>query len=281
MISLISLPPLPYIVFELLRYKQEDVTADNQLNKEPESLDVIIMDVLPTQINYSFSGKNGYNVGIGDDNVTVVRGGQAPTKISLQGTFGQRIIRRGLNITDGFGRLKQFEKMFRKSQSLNDALANKKPDEFNYIYGMNFYDFTHLYWQAVNLDTFNINKNAQTNSRLPFYTVNLTGLGALIDATPKDPLLRNLKIAIKVQEFLEQTQQDVDDFINNSPLSIINEVAADLETLQLAMNVVGQMAGQYSLVISDIVSDGSQVINNLLVDPARAPFSFANLLSGG
>lgn len=280
MLSLLSLPPLPYIVFELLRYKQEDIAEDNQLNKEPESLDVIIMDVLPTQITYGFSGKNGYNVGIGDDNVTVVRGGEAPRKISLQGTFGYRVIRRGLSELDGFGRLKQFEKMFRKSQSLNGALLNEKPDAFRYIYGMNFYDFTHLHWEAVNLDTFNINKNAQLNTHLPSYTVNMTGIGGLINATPKDPLLRNLKIAIKVQEFLEQTNDDLDEFIANSPiLSGVQEVLADIETLQFAMNAVSQMADQYSGIVVDVRRTFSQLINGVPTG-SGGMFSFANLLGG-
>ena len=280
MLSLLSLPPLPYIIFELLRYKQEDVVADNQLNKEPESLDVIIMDVLPTQINYSFAGKNGYNVGIGDDNVTVIRGGEAPRKISLQGTFGYRVIRRGLSELDGFGRLKQFEKMFRKSQSLNDALTNEKPDAFNYIYGMNFYDFTHLHWEAVNLDSFTINKNAQINTHLPSYTISMTGIGKLINATPKDPLLRNLKIAIQVQEFLQQTDKDLDEFIDNSPiLSGIEEVMADIETLQIAMNAVNQMADQYSGIVIDVRRTYSQLITGVPT-PSGGMFSFANLLGG-
>ena len=280
MLSLLSLPPLPYIIFELLRYKQEDVVADNQLNKEPESLDVIIMDVLPSQINYGFAGKNSYNVGVGDDNVTVVRGGEAPRKISMQGTFGYRVIRRGLSALDGFGRLKQFEKMFRKSQSLNGALTNTKPDAFSYIYGMNFYDFTHLHWEAVNLDTFNINKNAQAANHLPSYSVNMTGLGSIISATPKDPLLRNLKIAILVQEFLEKTNSDIDEFIANSPiLSGIEEVMADIETLQIAMNATAQMAGQYTGIVNDVRRTYSQLINGVPT-AAGGIFSFANLLGG-
>lgn len=255
MLSLLSIPPLPYIVFELLRYKQEDVTQEGQILREPESLDTIIMDVLPTHITYSYSGKNGYNVGVGDDNVTVVKGGEAPRKISLQGSFGARVIRRGLTILDGFGRLKEFEKMFRKSQSLNDAIKDKSPDEFKYIYGMNFYDFTHLHWESVNLDTFSVNKNAQTNVNLPTYTVNLTGLGDLITATPKDPMLRNLKVVIEFQKKLEEMNKDLDHFTEtNEVASLAEEILADIETLQFAVDGAVQMAGQYIGVIENAPS---------------------------
>jgi len=255
MLSLLSIPPLPYIVFELLRYKQEDVTQEGQILREPESLDTIIMDVLPTHITYNYSGKNGYNIGIGDDNVTVVKGGEAPRKISLQGSFGARVIRRGLTILDGFGRLKEFEKMFRKSQSLNDAIKDKSPDEFKYIYGMNFYDFTHLYWESVNLDTFSVNKNAQTNINLPTYTVNLTGLGELITATPKDPMLRNLKVVIEFQKKLEEMNKDLDHFTEtNEVASLAEEILADIETLQFAVDGAVQMAGQYIGVVENAPS---------------------------
>ena len=278
MLSLLTLPPLPYIVFELLRYKQEDTTSDNQLVKQPESLDVIIMDVLPSQINYTFAGKNGYNVGVGDDNVTIVRGGQAPTRISLQGTFGARTIRRGIGYTDGFGRLKNFEKMFRKSQSIEGALVNNKPDEFGYIYGINFYDFTHLFWGAANLDTFNINKNAQVNTKVATYTLNLTGIGELIDATPKDPMLRNLKLSIKVQEWLEKANEDFEEFKrNNGIFSFAEELIADIETVGLILNTIEEMSTEYTGIVDSTTRTISEIINGIPTTSGGA-FSFASLL---
>lgn len=285
MLSLLTLPPLPYIVFELLRYKQEDTTSDNQLVKQPESLDVIIMDVLPSQINYTFAGKNGYNVGVGDDNVTIVRGGQAPTRISLQGTFGARTIQRGIGYTDGFGRLKNFEKMFRKSQSIEGALVNNKPDEFGYIYGINFYDFTHLFWGAANLDTFNINKNAQVNTKVATYTLNLTGIGKLIDATPRDPMLRNLKLSTKVQEWFEKANESFEEFKRSSGfLSFVDELLADIETLGLILNTVDEMATEYLGIVDSVRSYGNvaiegttNLINGTPISTGN-PFSFASLL---
>ena len=278
MLSLLTLPPLPYIVFELLRYKQEDTTSDNQLVKQPESLDVIIMDVLPSQINYTFAGKNGYNVGVGDDNVTIVRGGQAPTRISLQGTFGARTIRRGIGYTDGFGRLKNFEKMFRKSQSIEGALVNNKPDEFGYIYGINFYDFTHLFWGAANLDTFNINKNAQVNTKVATYTLNLTGIGKLIDATPRDPMLRNLKLSIKVQEWLEKANEDFEEFKrNNGIFSFAEELIADIETVGLILNTIEEMSTEYTGIVDSTTRTISEIINGIPTTSGGA-FSFASLL---
>lgn len=278
MLSLLTLPPLPYIVFELLRYKQEDTTSDNQLVKQPESLDVIIMDVLPSQINYTFAGKNGYNVGVGDDNVTIVRGGQAPTRISLQGTFGARTIRRGIGYTDGFGRLKNFEKMFRKSQSIEGALVNNKPDEFGYIYGINFYDFTHLFWGAANLDTFNINKNAQVNTKVATYTLNLTGIGKLIDATPRDPMLRNLKLSIKVQEWFEKANEDFEEFKrNNGIFSFAEELIADIETVGLILNTIEEMSTEYTGIVDSTTRTISEIINGIPTTSGGA-FSFASLL---
>lgn len=266
------------MVFELIRYRQEDVTSDNQIVKQPESLDIIVMDVLPTQINYSYTGKNGYAVGIGDDNVTVVRGGQAPIKISLQGTFGARTIRRGLNYTDGFARLKNFESMFRKSQSVNQVLTNNKPDAFGYIYGMNFYDFTHLHWGAVNLDTFNINKNAQTNTKVPSYTLSLTGMGALIKAEPKDPMLRNLKMAIIVQETLEQWNKDFEEFKSTSPiLSTTEEVLADIETVGIFLNTIEDLSIQYAGVLASGQRSIFEIVAGIPT-PSGGAFSFSQLL---
>lgn len=277
MFSLLTLPPLPYIVFELLRYKQEDLTADNELTKEPESLDIIVMDVLPTQINYSFSGKNGYNVGVGDDNVTVVKGGQAPTKISLNGTFGQRVIRRGLTFMDGFRRLKEFERIFKLSQSVD--ITNDKPDAFNYIYGMNFYDFTHLEWQAVNLDNFNINKNAHTHSIIPSYSISFTGIGKLIQATPRDPLLRNLKFFVEVQAQLDKANADIDEFLKTNAVALAaEEVLADIETLEIAMDAVRLMSRQYGSIVSNLPAEYGTVLAGGVRDVYDTVFNFGDLI---
>jgi hypothetical protein len=215
---------------------------------------------------------------MGDNNTTIVRGGEAPTRISLQGTFGARTIRKGVGYVDGFGRLKNFEKMFRKSQSIDGALANNKPDEFGYIYGINFYDFTHLYWGAANLDTFNINKNAQVNTKVATYTLNLTGIGKLIDSTPRDPMLRNLKYAIKAQEWFEQANKDFEEFKRSSEiLSLAEEILADIETVGIILNTIEEMSVEYTSIIDSTTRTISEIINGIPTTSGGA-FSFASLL---
>ena len=74
---------------------------------------------------------------------------------------------------------------------------------------MNYYDFKARYWEAINIESFMIEKDARTHSTVPSYSIKMIGLGKIIDAIPKDPLLRNLKVAIKVQEELDTINNEI------------------------------------------------------------------------
>ena len=258
MIGLLNLPPLPYCIFELLRFRKNDVSlSTGEIYGPAESTEVIVFDVQPTRFSYEFTGKTGLNAGLGDDNYTLVRGGEAPRKIVLQGTFGNRLISRGGVTRDGFERMQQFKKMARKSVSINDSFPSNLPDAFQYIYGMNFYDFNERYWEAVNLDSFSIEKDAVSNSIIPNYTIRMMGLGKLIDAVPKDPFLRNLKLAIKIQEEFDQINEGIIELLQNE-LSIIPEILGNVEAIQIATGAAAQMTGQYAQITSGI--PGSQLL---------------------
>lgn len=277
MIGLLTLPPLPYVIFELLRFKVDDVTRTGDIIGAAESVDVIVMDVLPTRFTYEFTGKNGINSALGDGNNTVIRGGEAPRRITLQGTFGQRYISRGGVTRNGYERLQQFKNLARKSLSVNDSFPENLPDSFRYVYGMNYYDFNERYWEAINIESFMIEKDARTHSIVPTYSVKMIGLGKIIDAIPKDPLLRNLKIAIKVQEELDKINNEILGVLENE-LDFIPEILADIETLQIATTAASQMAGQYNQILGMPLTNGLQSILSPL---AQVGSSLGNIASFG
>jgi len=283
-LSLLSIPKLPYIVFELISIPIEktlngSVTVESQGN--PVVVDTVIMDVLPSKINYGYSSKKNYNAGVGDGNVNVIKGGLAPQRIMLEGTFGKRFIRRGAKIQDGFGRLKEFRNLFIKSQSIS-TIKSDDPNKKRSIPAMNFYDFTIHYWGAADLDTFEIDEDAQRFNTLPTYKVQLTGMGSLIQVRSTDPLLRNLQYAIKLQETFDAVNEEIQ---NSDVFRNANEVAADLETLKLATNGANELVGQYAQALTTIPIVGNLLgtgLGSSLNDPVglieKSIIKFADLL---
>lgn len=253
MISLLNIPKLPYIIFELVSFSLEtDANAPESSSPMPGTpvvVDTVIMDVLPTHLSMKYGSRKSYHMGVGDNNVSVERGGVAPVKISFEGTFGQRMITRGAKVQDGFGRLKEFRSLYLRSQSVAPTLEKNKPNAKRAIYGLNFYDFTIHHWGSVDLDDFEIDRNAQTSNTLPSYSVRLTSMGKLITVPAKDPLLRNLRYAIKLQEKFDEINTMIQDSVI---YEAIGEIAADLESLQIANNAVGEMLSTYTSAIGNI-----------------------------
>lgn len=283
MISLLSLPPLPYVIFELLRFRVKNL--DN--SKGPaESIQTVLMDVQPRVFRMGYSGRETYNSGLGDNNTRNVVGGNAPTKITLQGTFGQRLINRGLKLLDGYGRLMEFKELFIKSKSLSAVIKNNAPDEFRYIYGMNYYDFNHKEWGSIKLDTFEINSDAAVSNNTSSYVVNFTLFGELTDSDSKDPLVRNAKIGIAIQKRLKEANETLDKFVDslniNLPLvgrvgtSTINDFLITQDQFSTALNATQIMFSEYTVNLG--FGSGVNVNPNAILQGPTEVLSFAQLL---
>lgn len=243
MMSLLNLPRLPYIFLELISY-----TVDENGNiTQPESADFLLMDVLPTKVSYKETAKKNIIQGIGDNNNVINKAGLAPIKIMLTGTFGQRqIARGGLRVQDGFGRLKEFRELYRKSQSIP---TNGMPEK---LYLMNYYDFTMHYWFSIDMDTFDLEGDAQRNSKTPFYTCQMTSVGPLINVQAKDPMLRNLKYYVVAQNKADEWNSAMNTFLDeNYYAQIVEEIYADMLAYQDALYMANVMIGDYLSVLSN------------------------------
>lgn len=273
------------MVFELIRYpilltaSQEDAeSGSGDIVGAPEEVDVVVLDVLPSEIVYKRGNKATYHVGAGDGNTTVDKGGNAPIKVMLTGTFGNRFINRGIKVQDGFGRLKEFRKFFEKSNTLDDMQNHSLVDNKRYIYGLNYYDFTFHEWFSINLDTFDVSGNAERNSKLPFYQISFTSLGKFIRVDSQDPILRNLKVAIAVQEQFDEWNAEIDKFIKENPYAAaINEVLVDIEQLQVALNSLSIVNSQYQSALGNAPGNLLGTIGTFI--PGSNNFlDFANLI---
>jgi hypothetical protein len=273
---------LPFIIFELIKFPILKQTGDDkpQLGPPVESA-IVIMDVMPTRVSYKYGSKKSYIAGLGDNNVLAVKGGVAPIKINFSGTFGQRWATRGIQVQNGFGRLKEFRNLYLTSQSVNKDL--RKVGEEEYIYGLNFYDFTMHYWGSVDLDTFDIDNDAAKNSKTSFYNVSMTGMGELIDVKTSDPILRNLKFMIKVQEAFDKANSSIENFLKTNVIaSTINEIIVDLETYNMALDMINEMSATYLAAIdASIIGDVANIIStqNLTHDPMKFKNDFLRLIS--
>jgi hypothetical protein len=278
--NFINIPRIPIIVFELLKFPVLDKELQENLGGQrlgsPKEADIVVMDVLPTEISYDYASKKTMYVGYGDNNNVIDRAGNAPTQISFSGSFGKRMIRRGIQMQDGFGRLKEFRELYRKSQTVEDTLEDALEDNKKYIYGLNFYDFTFHYWGAVDLDRLRIRGDAGHNSQLPFYNVSMTGIGPLIDVVRTiDPILRNLKILIKTQESLDKMNAELDKFISENPIaSTVNEIVVDIESLDLAIKLAKSMSSQYLSIFTNTSIIGDSALLN--AGTQLQQFSFTN-----
>lgn len=254
MISLLNIPKLNYIVFELLRFPIQDGIGSVPIdNKKVEEVGIVVMDVLPEEISYSMTSRKAKNMDFGDFGLLIDRGGLGAEKISFSGTFGNRFINRGLKLQNGFGRFKEFRELFRKSQSVEDAKEKAVPGSSKYVYGLNFYDFTFHWWGSVDLENFQIKGNARNHAQLPYYSVQMEGVRKLINVKTKDPILRNLNMAIELQNKLDEFNTDIENFIDeNGIASGINEVLVDFEMFKSLLDGIDDLAGQYWGAINEV-----------------------------
>lgn len=258
MISFLNLPKLPYILFELFRYPilnsavegRRGSDVNNSISGPPEQAAVVVMDVLPTVIDYNDSSKKSFTTGPGDNNANSDHAGVGPTAVSLEGTFGARIITRGLKFQDGFGRLKEFRKLFDTSQSVKLDINTDPFGPKSYTYGLNFYDFTMHRWGACDLDTFRVRGDARTHSKLPTYTISFTMVKKLISVESSDPLLRSLKYVIEAQDKLDEFNTDLENFINNNSfLNTADNILVNIDLINNSISAVGEVMAEYTTAV--------------------------------
>lgn len=234
--------------------------------------DVVVLNVFPTVKEYQYSGRKEYVQGVGEDNITVVKGGLAPRKISLEGTFGMRPIKMGTKISNGYQRLEEFRQVFIKSQSIDPVKPSIVPPGKKYVYGMNFYDFTEPYWGSIEPDTLIIRSDAKTHSQLPMYKIQFTGLGKLIDVPTKDPIIRNLGYAIKLSELFDGVNAQIDNFMrNNKYAQLTNEILVDMQMASDAIDAAGEMTSQYTSILNEVplIGQSARMGSGYLLQGAR------------
>jgi hypothetical protein len=230
----------------------------------------------------SYTGRESYNSGVGDNNTRNVVGGNAPTKITIQGNFGQRIIARGLKVQDGYGRLMEFKELFIKSKSLTNVIKNNAPDEFRYIYGMNYYDFNHKEWGSIKLDTLEITSDAAVINGVSSYIVNFTKFGELMSSDSKDPIVKLAQLGVSTQKKINELNAAIDAKIKSSPiLSAANDIIIYYGALQEALSVVSDMGQNYYSAVAGFNENllNGDITNLGFISSARDTFiNFADLL---
>lgn len=234
--------------------------------------DVVVMNVFPSLKEYQYMGRKEYVTGVGENNITVIKGGLAPRKITLEGTFGMRPIRMGTKIQNGYQRIEEFRQLFIKNQSIDPVKPSVTPPGKKYVYGMNFYDFTEPYWGSIEPDTLIIRSDAKTHSKLPMYKIQFTGLGKLIDVPSKDPIIRNLNYAIQLSELFDGVNAEIDNFMkNNQYAQLANEILVDWEMASDAVDAAGEMTSQYTAILNEVplIGQSARMGTGYLLQGAR------------
>lgn len=260
MINLVSLPKLNYILFELLQFQSIKVEDSDEPLIRCYSLGIVLMDVQPASMDYDYGSKKNYIFGQGDDNVRVYKGGLLPVKVNFSGVFGHRTISRGIIGRDGFQRLKEFIELFKNSQGINkkDQFENDKNN--NYFYGVNYYDFTNHIWGTADLDRFKVICDSRTSTQVPTYNLSFTIIGDLTDTVNKvDPILRNLKYFIKVYDYIEDKNKELEDIFLHQ-FGTFNEIMVDIEFANLYFS---EAMSLISSTFLGIARTGSEMVNNV------------------
>lgn len=290
--NLINIPKLPYIVFELVKIKKglvgsgmgDFVRGEERFSpyefvetlEERDTFtttDVILLDVNPSDIVYDLNPRKTVHAGPGDDNFTVEKGGLQPTKITIGGTFGSKRISRGIRSQDGFGRMKEFRKMFAKSHSV--SLEDEKRDE---VYGVNYYDFLNHFWGYVDLDNLRISANARLHSKIHQYTMQFTCYGKLLQSTSKDPLLRNLKFLLEANEFIEGLNEDINTFIDESFLSELDDILISAGMFREVVGNANLISQTIGAVLNPIVGSSGIALNTGILSDLRNIVTFKDLI---
>jgi hypothetical protein len=268
--ALKNLPQLNYVLFEAVKFPI--LTDENNIEYlgPPEQDKVLLLDRVYTAANYSYTSLSTNTKFFGEDNYLNDKGGMAPVQIRLTGTFGYEPIRRGRNIRNGFQRLKEFrDDLFKKINSVTESLVDKTlPTRKRYIYQCNFYDMIHHEFLRIDLKKFDPNADGRIHTKLHFYTINLEGIGPIVDVQGKDLLLKLIKGAIKVEEIRENVEKEIEEWIRSIPVigdiygfsNNMLDVFADVET-------TAQFANEYLSQVNAMNALYDQTLFGQFVNP--------------
>jgi hypothetical protein len=246
----IALPQIPYIVFELVKIKEEDYQAGRYKAVQDE---VVFLAAFPDQFDYSLVARDAVSQTY--SNVFLEKYDFAPERCSISGTFGvkQRFI--AGTYMDGWSRLKQFENdIIRKSKKVQLGAANG--DEERFLYALNYYDF---WWQRfgnINISSFRIRGSARENTQLVRYSSDFLIIGDLIDVESNDMLLSGLKSAFGPDGFLDNIYGYANDFLADINTEKLGIATAGLDVASL---LVSEAAG----FISGFAGAGKKTYQNI------------------
>lgn len=210
------LPKLNYIAFELVKINVDDYLNSNYT---AEAVETVFFATMPEQMSYSLQARDAIQQT--NETVFVDKFQFAPERINYSGTFGDMPRMIAGSYMDGYSRLKQFEEdIIRKSKSGEYPL---NADQF--IYGLNFYDFTSGRFGAININSFTVNRNARESTVLDRYRCDFVLIGNLITVNSKDPLLSGLKnlfasggLADQALDFMNGLLGEADPFLSYAAL---------------------------------------------------------------
>ncbi|RPI19719.1 MAG: hypothetical protein EHM58_00505 [Ignavibacteriae bacterium] len=219
--ALLKIPQLNYVVFEAIKFPIVTDDKGNESLGEPVQDKVVVLDRLFTSIKYSHTALNTNTKFFGDSYLTD-KGGLAPVRIEMKGTFGYYALRRGTSVRTGFERFKEFrDELFNKVQSISESLEDVTlADKSRCIYGLNFYDMVNHFWGEVDIKEFLATSDANIHTKLQMYEVSMLGLNKLIAVQSQDFLVTLIRKTIElpsIEEDLEKHIQNyIDDILNNN-----------------------------------------------------------------
>lgn len=226
-------PKLDYIVFELISIETSKY-QDSESNPkyEAKELETVYLAVMPEQIDYKIAGRDALFQS--QSNVFITRFDYAPQRGRLSGTFGVDNRLMAGTYMSGWDRLKQFERtVVQRSKEVTEKT----------VLALNYYDFTHQKYGNININNFDINSNARTNSRLTTYNLDFIIIGDLITSDMEDYLL----IVLDTLFGREGVIQIVLDIVNNLLSSwAVQNILAVTEIFNLTNQVLKIVAGVVS-----------------------------------
>ena len=162
----VILPRINYIVFELLRI-DPIMLAKRPTTYTPTSVKTLELAVMPESLSYKLVSRDA--ISQTDASVFVQRYAFAPERVRYSGSFGEdKRLSNGI-MMDGWQRLMDFEGAIVRG-SKDHGIESGKP----VIYALNYYDFLFSRFGMVNIDGWDLNANARTNSNLINYTLDFT-----------------------------------------------------------------------------------------------------------
>jgi hypothetical protein len=285
--ALLNLPQLNYVVFEAVKFPITTTDTGKEQLGEPLQDKVLILDRLYTSIKYTHASLNNNTKFFGESYLTD-KGGLAPVRIEMKGTFGYYALKRGSTYRTGFERFKEFrDELFNKVQSISDSLVeNTLPDKKRYIYGLNFYDMINHFWGEVDLKEFLSSSDASVHTKLQMYEISMLGLNKLVSVASKDFLVTLIRQAIELQEIQEELEKDIMEWIENEPylgelwrsIQSVKSLVGDLETgIGFAKEYIEQARQMNNLYNS--ISGGLSLLQNPLGNLISAGKSFIPILN--